>query len=92
MELTTLDRAVEVVRALTPAEQQQLRRLMDTWQEPQPAETARDQQQRLAERLLAKGLIKRIPHNAYTEAARDRHEPIKVVGRPVSETLLEDRD
>ena len=91
MEQITLERAVEVVRALTPAEQGQLRQLMDSWQPPQPGET-RAQQQRLAEALLAEGLLTHIPQDAYTEAARDRHEPIPVTGRPVSETLLEDRE
>ncbi len=89
MEHVTLDRAVQVVQALTPAERQQLHKMMDLWQPP--AETARDQQ-RLAERLLAKGLLSHIPKDAYTEAARDRHAPIEVSGRPVSETLLEDRE
>ena len=89
MEQMTLERAVEVVRALTPAEQRQLRQLMDSWQPSQPGETLAEQQ-RLAEALLAKGLLTHIPQDAYTEAARDRHEPIQVAGRPVSETLLED--
>ena len=91
LEPITLERAVEVVRALTPAEQQQLRKLMDSWPAA-PRETTKEQQRRLAEALLAKGLLTHIPQDAYTEAAKDRHEPIQVAGRPVSETLLEDRE
>ena len=92
MEQITLERAVEVVRALTQDEQRQLRQLMDSWQPSQPVEATAEQQRRLAERLLAKGLLTHIPQDAYTEAARDWHEPIQVAGRPVSETLLEDRE
>ena len=89
MESTTLDRAVEVVRALTPGEQQQLRGLMDTWQTPQPVETSAEQQQRLAERLLAKGLLTHIPEgypDGYVEPP-----PITVSGEPVSETIIRER-
>ncbi len=95
MENVTLDRAVEVVRALRPEEQQQLRRLMDSWQAPQTAEPTPEQQRQIAEHLLAKGLIAYIPeryHQGYV--AEDQSEaftPIKVIGGPVSETLLEDR-
>lgn len=102
MENATLDHAVEVVKALGPEEQLQIRAMIDSWQTPQPAKAtparatpARatpEQQRRLAERLLADGLLEHIPQDAYTEAARDRHEPVQVIGRPVSETLLEDRD
>ncbi len=92
MENVTLDRAVEAAKALRPEEQLQLRAMIDSWQTPQPAKATPEQQRRLAERLLADGLLEHIPQDAYTEAARDRHEPVQVIGRPVSETLLEDRD
>jgi len=96
MENLTLERAVEVVRALRPEEQQQLRRLMDSWQTPQPAEPTPDQQRQIAEHLLAKGLIVSLParyREGYNpEEAADQHPPVVVQGKPVSETLLEDRE
>ena len=88
MEPVTLERAVEVVRALTPAEQHQLRKLMDSWQTP-PVETTAEQQRRLAERLLAKGLLTHIPEG-YPEGYVEP-PPIIVSGEPVSETLLRER-
>lgn len=91
MENVTLNRAAEIVKALTPAEQTQLRAMIDSWQAEAPAEATPEQQRRLAERLLADGLLEHIPPDAYMEAARDLHEPVRVIGRPVSETLLEDR-
>ena len=57
MENVTLDRAVELVRALGPEDQSQLRALMDSWRTEMPAETTPEQQRRLAERLLAEGII-----------------------------------
>lgn len=89
MEPVTLERAVEVVRALTPAEQQQLRKLMDSWQTPQPGETSREQERRFAEHLLAKGMITHIPEGypeGYVEPSA-----IVISGEPVSETILRER-
>ena len=95
LENVTLERAVEVVRALRPEEQQQLRRLMDSWQTPQAAEATPEQERQIAEHLFAKGLIVYIPeryHQGYVaENQSEAFTPIKVIGRPVSETLLEDR-
>ena len=96
MEQITLERAVEVVRALTQDEQRQLRQLMDSWQPSQPVEATAEQQRHLAEALLKEGLIDCLP--AHYEAGydsrngSDHHPPVSVKGRPVSETLLEDRE
>lgn len=68
MEDITLDRAVEVARALAPEEQLKLRSIMDSWQTETPTETTPDQQRRLAEHLLADGLLEHILQNAYTDA------------------------
>ena len=93
MEQVTLERAVEVVRALTPAEHGQLRQLMDSWQPL--AETSREQERRLAEHLLAKGMITHIPERhqegyvAEDEGAR--HPPVVLDGEPLSETIIRER-
>lgn len=96
MENVTLDRAVEVAKALRPEEQLQLRAMIDSWQTPAPAETTPEQERRFAEHLLAIGMIDQIParyRKGYDpEDGADRHPPIVVKGRPVSETLLEDRE
>ncbi len=99
MENVTLDRAAEIVKALTPQEQLQLRAMIDSWQvetpTETPAETTPEQQRRLAEHLFAEGMIENLParyREGYDpEDGADRHPPIVVRGRPVSETLLEDR-
>ena len=92
MEPITLDRAVEVVRALNPSEQQQLRRLMDSWQIPQ---TSLAKEREFAEHLLAKGLITHIPEGypaSYSAEDEDaRHPPIVLDGEPLSETIIRER-
>ncbi len=94
MEDTTLERAVEVVRALRPEEQQQLRRLMDSWQTPLSKDIPAPERAFL-ETLLLKGVIVSIParyQEGYNpEEAADRHPPIVVQGEPVSETIIRER-
>ena len=46
MENVTLDRAAEIVKALTPEEQSQLRAMIDSWQTEAPAEATPEQQRR----------------------------------------------
>ncbi len=100
MENVTLDRAAEIAKALRPEEQLQLRAMIDSWQTETPAEmlveTTLEQERRLAEHLLAEGIIENLParhREGYNpEDDADRHPPIAVRGRPVSETLLEDRE
>ena len=89
MAQETLERIVEDLKTLTPQEQQQLRLLLDR----NVAVSSGDAQgqQRLLERLLEKGVIGSIPPRLDQEEAGDFHAPIEVRGRPVSETLLEDR-
>ena len=89
MENATLDRAVEVVRALRPEEQQQLRQLMDSWPTPQSAETTIERERRFAEHLLAIGMIDHIPEG-YPDGYADP-PPIAVYGEPVSETIIRER-
>jgi len=93
MENATLARAVEVVRALRPDEQQQLRRMMDSWQVPPPVEVPAPEREFL-ESLLAKGIISRIPNRyqkGHREVGYERHPPIVVQGEPVSETVIQER-
>ena len=100
MENATLERAAEIAKALRPEEQLQLRALIDSWQTEASGETSTEttpeQERQFAEHLLAIGMIDQIParyRKGYDpEDGADRYPPIVVKGRPVSETLLEDRE
>lgn len=61
MENVTLGRAAEIVKALTPQEQSQLRAMIDSWQAEAPSETTPEQERRFAEHLLAIGMLEHIP-------------------------------
>lgn len=87
MAEATLERVVEEVKSLTPDEQQQLRSLLDAWL-AEPTDDVEAKEQLLTQRLLEKGIISKLPTG---ERSQQQFKPVKVLGRPVSETLLEDR-
>ncbi len=89
MENVTLDRAVEVARALRPEEQLQLRAMIDSWQTEPPAEATPEQERRFAEHLLAQGILSHLP-TGYPEGYVEP-PPIVVQGEPVSETIIRER-
>jgi hypothetical protein len=75
-------RLAEDVKQLSPEEQAELRKLLE--------KLLLDE---LDRRLLARGVISRIPPPP-TEADIERWEswkPIKIEGKPLSETIIEDR-
>lgn len=94
MPTATLERVVEDVKTLTAQEQRQLREMLDDWLPKSPTEseiagmTEKEKEQLLLQRLLEKGIISKIPSG---ERSQQQFKPVKVLGRPVSETLLEDR-
>ena len=92
MENVTLDRAVEVVRALRPEEQRRLIDLLETELRPSPLEMPA-QERAFLEHLLAKGIIAHIPARYQVGYVDDyeRHPPITVQGEPVSETVIRER-
>lgn len=88
MSTAMLDRVIEEVKELTPAEQDQLRKILDSLLARSSAQMTKDS---LEQRLLKKGIISRIPpriHNTHYYANR---KPIEVEGKPVSEIIIEER-
>lgn len=83
----TLERIIEEVKQLSDEEQRQLRRMLDSWH-PVPPEVTAEQKALLLQRLLEDGVISALPTGDHL---RPEPDAIHVQGRPVSETLLEDR-
>lgn len=80
------ERVLERVRALTAAERQELRARLEAWPTPSQA-TAHD----LDERLLAAGVIGRVPAPLTDRAPYRRWKPIAIKGKPLSGTVVEGR-
>jgi hypothetical protein len=93
MSSTSLEKVIEGVKALTPGERRQVRELIDSLPE-NPAETQEEllsPEDLLERRLLDRGVISEIPKRNFDPDTYKEFEPIEVKGKPVSETIIEER-
>lgn len=88
MTTSNLDRLIGEVKTLTPDEQRSLRDMVDELLvKSAPTMTAEDFEQR----LLKKGVISRIPPRIRDASFEANRKLIEVAGKPVSETIIEER-
>lgn len=87
MPASEFERVVELARALSRAEQWRMRAILETWLRfPQTPIT----EEEFKQELVHQGIVSAPP--PVTEAAsHQRWKPIKIKGRPLSETLIEER-
>jgi len=87
MAKATLDKLMEGVKALTPDEQQVLRGHLDALLGTMPV---RPTEKELERKLFEAGLLSEIKPKAAADVYR-KFKPIPVKGKPVSETIVEER-
>lgn len=88
MASVNFDKVLEQVKALSTDEQQQLRALLDTLLAPPSSPLTEDEFERM---LVTAGLLSvPKPHDFGIEQYR-QYRPVAVQGKPVSETLIEER-
>ncbi len=92
MSSISLDKVIEEVKSLSHNEQRQVRELLDSILE-NPIETraALSPEDLLEQRLLERGVISEIPKRNFDPDKYKEFEPIDVKGKPVSETIIEER-
>ena len=85
-----VERVLAEIRALPPEEQRQVQeRLTEILTQPQPAMTEEEFEQHLVEEGVLSAVRPRLTEE---DIARFRsYKPIQVEGKPVSETLIEER-
>lgn len=90
MSSTGLERVIEEVKALTVEEQRKVKGLINSLLEA-PAEESKElsPQDLLQRRMLERGAISEIPRRDTTQY--EDFEPVEVKGKPVSETIIEER-
>jgi hypothetical protein len=88
MTTANLDRVIEEVKALTPDEQKQLREMLDALMAKSAPPMTEDEFER---RLLEKGIISRIPPPITDLTPYRDRKLIEVKGKPLSETIIEER-
>ena len=92
MSSTSVEKIIEEVRTLTQEEQLQVRELIDSLLgNTAEAQALLSPEERLERRLLERGVISEIPKRNFDPATYKEFEPIEVKGKPVSETIIEER-
>jgi hypothetical protein len=75
---------LEAVRALSPEERAQVRALLDTL-----PDTSLSPEEEAPARLRAAGLLAETGRRPAT--GRTRHAPVKIKGKPLSQTIIDER-
>jgi len=89
--MSTVEELVNAVKGLPPREQAEVRRRLDTpTAQPNENDAAIDLDQRVQQALFEAGLVSEIKP-PITDPTPYRREPIKIKGRPLSETVIEAR-
>lgn len=88
MQKTKFEGLVEEVRALSPTEQGRLRDLIDSWLNPSLRPPSEEE---LEQELLREGVLDYVPPPGSDLADDDDWEPIEIKGKPISETIIEER-
>ena len=78
---------VKQIKKLSPNEQQELRAALDSLLTSAPSLT----EEEFHQRLVAEGRLSVPPPEARSRAARRSFKPVPVRGKPVSETIIEER-
>ena len=81
MSPAELQQLIEQIKTLTPEEQRELRRTID-------ALTVEDPEDELDRRLLESGLVSQLPSRT---TPRSHPEPVRIEGKPLSQTIIEER-
>jgi uncharacterized membrane protein len=87
----TLEQIFEEVRALSPAEQEQLRAMLEEAREEDEA-NLRERERAWRRQMEARGLLRSAGPQVAQAGRRMRDwQPIVVDGKPISETIIEER-
>jgi hypothetical protein len=82
------DKVVEEVKALSPAEQRQLRALLDTFLAPTSLPMTEDE---FAHKLVEFGIFSDVKPPITDFTPYQNHQPVETTGKPLSEVILEER-
>lgn len=90
MSTASVERILSEIKTLTPEEAQRVRAALDGMTE----ETVRPKmtEEEFARHLLAKGIISEIPPRDPNYTAHRDFKPVEILdGKPISETIIEER-
>ncbi len=92
---TDIDRLIEEIKSLPPEAQHRLRQALDEHVPADGAESTASSVEladvEYQERLVKAGLLKKVQPRRRNQSAFDRFQPIKIAGKPLSESIIEER-
>ena len=88
MAATDFERVVETVQALDDTEKRRLRDLLDIWLAT-PGRVATEEE--MDQEMLRAGILDQVPPPDRDTARFENYEPIEVKGKPLSDTIIEER-
>lgn len=89
MSSATLEKIIEEAQALTPYERQQLLKRLSAL--PQMPLTDDDLEDAFEQELVAEGILSEVKPLAIDSTEYHSYKPITVEGKPLSETIIEER-
>jgi len=91
MSSANLERVIEEVKALLPDELRKVKELIDSLLQESGAASGVSVEDQIDQLLLEAGVISEIPKHAPKPDHLKDFEPIEVKGKPISETIIEER-
>ena len=82
---------ISTIQTFPPAVQEEIVRTLEKNLRNSGSSSASPSEDEIEEMLLAKGLISEIPKRA-ADQEEETYAPIKIKGKPLSETILEERE
>lgn len=90
--MATLEKVMQEVQALAPDERRRLREALDALSNETAKKNERQKEEALLARMKSEGFIVEIPWPVPARALPfEDYVPIEVQGKPVSETIIEER-
>jgi hypothetical protein len=86
-----LEKVIEEVKALPPDDLRKVKALIDSLLQAPGAESKMSVEDQLDQLLLEAGVISEIPSPITDFTPYENRQPIKVKGKPISETIIEER-
>lgn len=91
MSTTDLEKVMQEVKALPPDDLRKVKTLIDSLLQTPSAESEMSPEDRLDQLLLEAGVISEIPPPITDFTPYENRRPIEVKGKPISETIIEER-
>jgi hypothetical protein len=91
MSSANLEKVMEEIKALSPDDLRRIKSLIDSLLQAPGAKSAKSLEDQLDQRLLEAGVISEIPKRAPRPEHLKDFKPVEVKGKPISETIIEER-